>query len=348
LRRFGCDDFRPVLDLLMMYQTLFPGAARKRAGWGVLALLAMGFCTTASFGALRQPTPDPNIIVGIGAILGTINGGYPDITGVVKNGPADRDGRLKVNDRIEGVAQGNGQFVSCANMPVGEVVNMIRGEKGTTVRLQILPAGVADPKQAKVISLVRAEIKQAEFANLPGGGVGGVIPPVAIIQGGGALIIIPNGARPGGGLQILPIPRLIPAPVAPADSPAPAPAAADAATLDSTPAPAPSPSATPLAEAGIGVTLAGGRDYPVIARILPGGPAQRDGRLKVNDRITGISEGEAPFTDCKEMPLLKAESLLNGAKDSRIRLRIIPAGATDPSARTVVPLTRAVSDDAGE
>jgi len=109
---------------------------------------------------LQQPTPDPNSLIGIGAVLGR-NGAYPSIMQIVKGGPADRDGHLKVNDRIAGVAQGDGAFVDCTNLAIDEVVGMVRGKTGTTVRLQIIPAGAAETAKREVIALVRAKIKIA-------------------------------------------------------------------------------------------------------------------------------------------------------------------------------------------
>jgi hypothetical protein len=104
--------------------------------------------------ALEQPPANPNSLTGIGAVL-SVQNGLPTIMELVAGGPADRDGSLKVNDRIVGVAQGNGDFVDCTTLTLDKVVAMIRGRKGTTVRLQVISA-VAP---LKVISLVRGEVK---------------------------------------------------------------------------------------------------------------------------------------------------------------------------------------------
>ena len=102
-------------------------------------------------------------LVGIGAVLHSEDG-YAKIMELVTGGPADRDGRLKVNDRITAVAQGDGQFVDCVGMKLDKVVDMIRGKKGTTVRLQVIAARGTDPSQRKVINIVRDEIKLKEQA----------------------------------------------------------------------------------------------------------------------------------------------------------------------------------------
>jgi len=102
-------------------------------------------------------------LVGIGAVLHS-DDGYAQIMELVPGGPAARDGRLKVNDRISAVAQGDGQFVDCVGMKLDKVVDMIRGKKGTTVRLQVIAARGTDPSQRKIIPIVRDEIKLKEQA----------------------------------------------------------------------------------------------------------------------------------------------------------------------------------------
>jgi len=102
-------------------------------------------------------------LVGIGAVLHS-DDGYAQIMELVPGGPADRDGRLKINDRITAVAQGNGDFVDCVGMKLDKVVDMIRGKKGTTVRLQVIAARGTDPSQRKIIPIVRDEIKLKEQA----------------------------------------------------------------------------------------------------------------------------------------------------------------------------------------
>jgi len=97
-------------------------------------------------------------LVGIGAVLRSEDG-YAKIMSLVPGGPADVSKKLKPNDRLEAVAQGDGPFVEVVGMKLDRVVGMIRGEKGTTVRLRILPADAIDPSTRVVIPLVRDEIK---------------------------------------------------------------------------------------------------------------------------------------------------------------------------------------------
>ena len=97
-------------------------------------------------------------LVGIGAMLRTEDG-YAKIESLVTGGPAQVDGRLKVGDRITAVGQGGGEFVDVRDMRLDKVVEMIRGKKGTKVRLLAIPANAADPSQRKNVELVRDEIK---------------------------------------------------------------------------------------------------------------------------------------------------------------------------------------------
>ena len=97
-------------------------------------------------------------LVGIGAMLRTEDG-YAKIESLVPGGPAQTDGRLKVGDRITAVAQGQTEFVDVRDMRLDKVVELIRGKKGTKVRLLAIPANAPDPSQRKTVDLVRDEIK---------------------------------------------------------------------------------------------------------------------------------------------------------------------------------------------
>ena len=68
-------------------------------------------------------------LVGIGAVLRSEEG-YAQIMELVPGGPASKDGRLKVGDRVSGVAQGQKDFVDAVDMKLDKVVEMIRGKKG--------------------------------------------------------------------------------------------------------------------------------------------------------------------------------------------------------------------------
>ncbi len=100
-------------------------------------------------------------LVGIGAVLRSEDG-YAKIVEVVPGGPADKDGRLKANDRIAAVAQGKSPFEDVVDMKLDKVVEKIRGAKGTQVRLQVIPANSTDPSKHAVIEINRDEVKLKE------------------------------------------------------------------------------------------------------------------------------------------------------------------------------------------
>jgi carboxyl-terminal processing protease len=97
-------------------------------------------------------------LVGIGAMLRSEDG-YAKIESLVPGGPAQADGRLKVGDRISAVAQGPADYVDVREMRLDKVVEMIRGKKGTHVRLLVIPSDATDPSRRKNVELVRDEIK---------------------------------------------------------------------------------------------------------------------------------------------------------------------------------------------
>jgi carboxyl-terminal processing protease len=100
-------------------------------------------------------------LVGIGAVLNS-DDGYAKIMELVPGGPASKDGRLKVGDRVTGVAQGTKDFVDTVDMRLDNVVEMIRGKKDTVVRLQVIPVGATDPSMRKIVDIRRDEIKLKE------------------------------------------------------------------------------------------------------------------------------------------------------------------------------------------
>ena len=100
---------------------------------------------------------------GIGALLSSQNE-YVEVAEVVPGGPADLDGRLQAGDRIVGVAQGDEEFVDVVGWRLDDVVDLIRGERETLVRLEILPAETGMKGPAEVIDIVRNEVKLEEQA----------------------------------------------------------------------------------------------------------------------------------------------------------------------------------------
>jgi carboxyl-terminal processing protease len=101
---------------------------------------------------------------GIGATLQT-EGEYTKVREVVKGGPADRSGKVQANDRIVAVAQGDtGEFVDVLGWRIDDVVSLIRGKKGTVVRLKIIDAKAAVTDKNKEVRIVRDKIKLEDQA----------------------------------------------------------------------------------------------------------------------------------------------------------------------------------------
>ena len=110
---------------------------------------------------------------GIGAVLQTEDE-HTKVVRLVPAGPADKAGQLQTADKITGVGQGDEEIVDVIGWRLDEVVDLIRGAKGTTVRLEIIPSDANDLK-TKVISIVRDEVKleeqsaQKEIIEIPQG-----------------------------------------------------------------------------------------------------------------------------------------------------------------------------------
>ncbi|MGY8688221.1 MAG: carboxy terminal-processing peptidase, partial [Verrucomicrobiales bacterium] len=97
---------------------------------------------------------------GIGALLSMRDSRVAEIQGIVVGGPADKSDVLHVGDRITAVGQGDDEaMVDITYMNLQKVVDMIRGEVGTKVRLKIIPAEADDDSVTKVIEIIRDEVQ---------------------------------------------------------------------------------------------------------------------------------------------------------------------------------------------
>ncbi|MFD0795304.1 carboxy terminal-processing peptidase [Mucilaginibacter litoreus] len=95
---------------------------------------------------------------GIGASL-QIDNEYVTIKGVTAGGPADKSKQVNIDDRIIAVAQGtNGEFQDVVGWRIDNAIAIIRGKKGTVVRLQLLPKGSPATAKPKIVTLVREKI----------------------------------------------------------------------------------------------------------------------------------------------------------------------------------------------
>jgi len=101
---------------------------------------------------------------GIGAVLRNDNE-YTTIQSTVTGGPADKSGQLKAGDRIIGVGQGaEGEMLDIIGWRLQDVVEIIRGTKGTLVRLSVLPKSAGAGGKTKQVSIIRDEIKLEDQA----------------------------------------------------------------------------------------------------------------------------------------------------------------------------------------
>ncbi|MCW8865730.1 MAG: carboxy terminal-processing peptidase [Colwellia sp.] len=100
---------------------------------------------------------------GIGAVL-RAEEDYTVIQSIVNGGPADKSKQLKAKDRIVGVAQADKDFEDVIGWRLDDVVEKIKGPKGTTVRLQVLSGESDDAANIKIVTIVRDKIKLEDRA----------------------------------------------------------------------------------------------------------------------------------------------------------------------------------------
>lgn len=101
---------------------------------------------------------------GIGAMLQSEDG-FTKVKRLVPAGPAEKAGQLKAGDRIVGVGQGtDGEMIDVIGWRLDDVVQLIRGKKGTTVRLELIPQKSKDEHKTKTIQIVRNTVKLEEQA----------------------------------------------------------------------------------------------------------------------------------------------------------------------------------------
>ncbi|MGE8479616.1 MAG: carboxy terminal-processing peptidase [Pseudomonas shirazensis] len=101
---------------------------------------------------------------GIGAVLQNDND-QVKIVRLVPAGPAAKTKQVAPADKIIGVAQGNKEMVDVVGWRLDEVVKLIRGPKGSVVRLEVIPASNAPSDQtSKIVSITREAVKLEEQA----------------------------------------------------------------------------------------------------------------------------------------------------------------------------------------
>jgi carboxyl-terminal processing protease len=100
---------------------------------------------------------------GIGAVLRNEDE-YTSVVELVPAGPADKSGLISPSDRIVSVGQGEtGPLIDVVGWRLDDVVELIRGPKGSTVRLEIIPNS-SDDDSTRVIQITRNTVKLEEQA----------------------------------------------------------------------------------------------------------------------------------------------------------------------------------------
>jgi carboxyl-terminal processing protease len=92
---------------------------------------------------------------------------------------------------------------------------------------------------------------------------------------------------------------------------------------------------------GIGAVLQRDDDYTAIREVVPGGPAALSGKIKVGDRVVGVGQGEnGPITDVIGWRLDDVVEKIRGAKDTTVRLEILPADTGPDGKHVTIALVR--------
>jgi carboxyl-terminal processing protease len=150
-------------ELLEMYLSAFAGSMDPRSRF-------------LSPAALREYHIQTGLALeGIGAALQATEGRF-QVTKIIRGSAADLHGKLKPGDRIVGVGQGESEeIVDVTDLKLLQLVNLIRGRSGTTVRLRVIPDGsdAAVTYQIKRgnIRLIDSEAHSAVFGRDPKIGV---------------------------------------------------------------------------------------------------------------------------------------------------------------------------------
>ncbi|WP_246019480.1 carboxy terminal-processing peptidase [Corallincola spongiicola] len=100
---------------------------------------------------------------GIGAVLQSTDD-YTVIRSLVKGGPAEKSKQLAPQDKIVGVAQEGKDMVDIVGWRLDDVVDLIKGPKGTEVRLEIMTENAGGDAKSKVVTIVRDKIRLEDRA----------------------------------------------------------------------------------------------------------------------------------------------------------------------------------------
>ena len=92
---------------------------------------------------------------------------------------------------------------------------------------------------------------------------------------------------------------------------------------------------------GIGAILSTEDGITKIVRLIPGGPADKSGLLKVNDKIVGVASlPENDIEDVRDWRIDEVVRLIRGPKNTKVRLEVIPNSSPDDILGRVIEITR--------
>ncbi len=171
LRLTGLDDGKIRDKLTKRYETLYQRSEQINAGDVFQRFMNAYTESVEPHTAYFSPRTSENFRInmslsleGIGAVLQNENE-YTMVRKVVPGGPAEKCGQLHAGDRIVGVGQGADEEVEdVVGWRLDDVVDLIRGPKETTVRLQVLPKDAGPDGPTRTISIVRNRIVLEEQA----------------------------------------------------------------------------------------------------------------------------------------------------------------------------------------
>ena len=92
---------------------------------------------------------------------------------------------------------------------------------------------------------------------------------------------------------------------------------------------------------GIGAILSSEEGITKIIRLVPGGPAQKSGLLKVTDKIVGVASSvNEEITDVRDWRIDEVVKLIRGPKSTVVKLEILPAASDNEDLGKIIEITR--------
>jgi len=95
-----------------------------------------------------------------------------------------------------------------------------------------------------------------------------------------------------------------------------------------------------LSLVGIGALLSSEDGYTKIVKVIPGGPADLDGRLKSEDRIIAVAQENEEPVDIQDMPLNKVVNMIRGKEKTKVTLTILEGAKGNSAVPVNITLVR--------